>query len=67
MSDSPRDAIASLLTPEELRDSLARRVREAAVIRRLLRVSEFAEAELTEFADGNPKCSMTDEGEVSHA
>lgn len=67
MSDTTRDAIASLPTPDVLRDALARRVREAEVIRRLLRVSEFAETELAEFGEANQPSSESHESEVSHA
>ena len=40
------DAIMSLPSPDELRKALARRVREAEVIRRLLKISEYAATEL---------------------
>lgn len=41
-----RDALERLPTPDELRQALSRRVREAGVIRRLLRVGEYAATEL---------------------
>lgn len=43
-----QDALASLPSPDELRQALSRRVREADVLRRLLRVSEYATTELHE-------------------
>ncbi len=48
MQTSDRDALASLPSPDELRQALSRRVREADVLRRLLRVSEYATTELQE-------------------
>ncbi len=44
--ESKRDALESLPSPAELRRALAQRVREADVLRRLLKVSEYAANEL---------------------
>ncbi len=41
-----RDTLDRLPSPDELRQALSRRVREADVLRRLLRVSEYAATEL---------------------
>lgn len=57
-----RDALASLPSPDELRRALSRRVREADVLRRLLRVSEFAVTELRD-----PDSRATRREGASHA
>jgi hypothetical protein len=46
MKTADRDALERLPTPDEVRQALARRVREAHVLRRLLRVAEHAANEL---------------------
>lgn len=46
MMAADRDALERLPTPDEVRQALARRVREAHVLRRLLRLSETAAVEL---------------------
>lgn len=48
MRTSERDALESIPSPDELRQALSRRVREADILRRLLRVSEYATTELHE-------------------
>lgn len=42
------DALASLPTPDDIRAALARRVREADVLRRLLRIAESTAIDLPE-------------------
>lgn len=46
MHTAQRDALERLPSPDELRRALSRRVREARILRRLLRVSEHAATEL---------------------
>lgn len=46
MQNAGQDALERLPSPDELRQALSRRVREAGILRRLLRVSEYAATEL---------------------
>lgn len=46
MTNADRDALERLPAPDEVRLALSRRIREAHVLRRLLRLSEHAASEL---------------------
>ncbi len=66
MQPSDRDALKRLPSPDELRQALSRRVREAGVLRRLLRVSEYAATELqdAEHADHDSDTHDTAQGDT---
>ena len=67
MMTTDRDALERLPTPDEVRQALARRVREAHVLRRLLRVSEHAANELGDSDHADDRDPGTLGREVSHA
>ena len=67
MMTADRDALDRLPTPDEVRQAIACRVREAHVLRRLLRVTEQAAHELGDIEHPGDRDSDAQGREVSRA